>query len=128
MRHVSELKYRKLYRARDGRLLGVCKGLARYLEVPVFWVRVGVVFLAVFSGVWPVIGGYLLAGFLLRPEPVLAPGNDDERDFYSRFAANKKNGREELTRRFERLSRRIRRMEDVVTSKEYDWERRFRGK
>lgn len=128
MRHVSELKYHKLYRARDGRLLGVCKGLARYLDVPVTWVRLGVVLLAVFSGVWPVIGAYILAGFLLRPEPALAPGNDDERDFYSRFAADKKSGREELKRRFERLTRRIRRMEDVVTSKEYDWERRFRAK
>jgi phage shock protein C len=128
MRHVSELRHHRLYRARDGRLLGVCKGLARYLDVPARYVRIGVILLAVFSGVWPVVGAYLLAGFLIRPEPALPTDSDEERDFYARYATNKKSGREELKRRFERLSRRIRRMEDVVTSKEYDWERRFRDR
>lgn len=128
MRHISELRYHRLYRARDGRLLGVCKGLARYLDVPVTGVRLGVILLAVFSGLWPVVAAYLLAGFLIRPEPALPPANDDEREFYARYATNKKNGREELKRRFERLGKRIRRMEDVVTSKEYDWERRFRDR
>ncbi len=127
MRHISELRDERLYRARDGRLLGVCKGLARFLDVPVFWVRVGAVLLAVFSGIWPVVGAYLLAGLLIKPEPILPPGSDAERDFYARYASDKRGGRGEIKRRFERLSRRIRRMEDVVTSKEYDWERRFRG-
>ncbi len=128
MRHISELEFGDLYRARDGAILGVCKGLARFLDVSVFWVRAAAVLLFVFTGFWPVVGLYLLGGFLMKQEPVLTPDNPAERDFYDSYASSKKGGLRRVKRKFERIEKRIRRLEDSVTSKEYDWDRRLRGK
>lgn len=127
MRQISDLDWRGLYRARDGMMLGVCKGLARFLDISVFWTRLGVILLALFTGFWPVIGGYLLAGFILKPEPALPPGSDSEREFYNSYASSRESGLRRVKRKFDRLEKRIRRMEDTVTSREYDWDRRFKS-
>lgn len=39
-----------LYRSRDGIIAGVCAGLAEYLDLSVFWVRVVTVALLLCSG------------------------------------------------------------------------------
>jgi len=89
MKHISELRLADLYRSRRGWVLGVCKGLATFLDVPVFWVRLLVLLLTPCTGVWPMVGGYLLAAFLIRPEPALAPDNDEERDFYDAYVSSR---------------------------------------
>ncbi len=127
MRHYQELDWKGLYRARDGRILGVCKGLARFLDVPVTLVRLGMILLAVFTGFWPAAGLYLLAGFILKPEPALTPGNEAEREFYNSYASSRESGLRRVKRKFDRLEKRIRRIEDSVTSREYDWDRRFKS-
>ena len=53
MRRTSEWRLSSLYRSRSGLLLGVCKGLARFLEVRVLWLRLFVLVLTPFTGVWP---------------------------------------------------------------------------
>ena len=126
MRHIGELRLDRLYRSRSGWLLGVCKGLAAFLDVPVFWVRAGVVVLTPFTGVWPMLVGYMLAGLFIRLEPVLTPDSDEERTLYNEYAASRKSALERVKRRFDRLDRRIRRLEDHVTSREYDFDRRLR--
>ncbi len=126
MRHYSQLRWNQLYRSRSGMLLGVCKGLARFLDVPVFWFRIFILVLTPFTGVWPMVGAYLLAGFFIKPEPVLPPDSDEERAFYDDYVASRTNALERVKRRFERLDHRIRRLEDHVTSREYDFDRRLR--
>ncbi|KHK03738.1 envelope stress response membrane protein PspC [Desulfovibrio sp. TomC] len=125
MRHISELDFRNLYRSRRGAILGVCKGLAVFLDVPVYAVRLGVVVLTPFTGVWPMLAAYLIAGFVIKPEPVLAPASDEERDFYDDYVSSRKNALTRVKRRFEALERRVRRLEDHVTSREYDFDRRL---
>jgi phage shock protein C len=127
MKHYSELRLRELYRSRSGMLLGVCKGLANFLDVPVFWMRVLILMLTPFTGVWPMVAAYLIAGFVIKPEPVLPPNNDEERVFYDEYVASRGNALSRVKRRFERLDRRIRRLEDHVTSREFDFERRLRN-
>ncbi len=126
MRHYSELRLGELYRSRSGLLLGVCKGLARFLDVPVFWLRVLVLVLTPFTGVWPMVAAYLIAGFVIKPEPVIAPDSDEERAFYDDYVASRANALTRVKRRFERLDKRIRRLEDHVTSREFDFDRRLR--
>jgi phage shock protein C len=126
MRHYAELRLRELYRSRSGLLLGVCKGLARFLDVPVFWVRVAVLVVTPFTGVWPMVAAYLIAGFLIKPEPVLTPDSDEERAFYDDYVASRTNAIRRVKHRFDRIDRRIRRLEDHITSREYDFERRLR--
>ena len=125
MRHLSELDWQTLYRSRSGLVLGVCKGLAAFLDVPVAAVRLAVVALAPFTGLWPMIAAYLIAGFVIKPEPVLVPDSDEERAFYDDYVASRTNALARVKRRFEQLERRVRRLEDHVTSREYDFDRRL---
>ena len=73
MRHLSELDWRRLYRSRTGAVLGVCKGLAGFLDVPVAAVRAVVILLTLSAGVWPVVAAYNIAGFCIKLEPALPP-------------------------------------------------------
>jgi phage shock protein C len=116
-----------LYRSRDGRILGVCKGMADYLDFSVGWMRVIAILAALLSGFWPVIGLYLLAALLMKPEPVVPFENDGDREFYDSYASSRKMATQRLKKMFENLDRRIRRMEDTVTARDYDWDSRLNG-
>ena len=114
-----------IYRARDGVFLGVCKGVAEYFGFSVFWVRMALVIVFIFSGFWPVIGVYLVAAFFMKPKPVKPIESEEEREFYDSYVYSPKSGAQRLKKKFEELDRRIRRMEDEVTGREHEWERRF---
>ncbi|MGB3211355.1 MAG: envelope stress response membrane protein PspC [Desulforhopalus sp.] len=116
-----------IYRARNGVFLGVCKGIAEYFDFSVFWVRLALVVVFIFSGFWPVIGIYLVAAFFMKPQPVKPIKSEEEREFYDSYVHSPKSAAQRLRKKFEELERRIRRMEDKVTGREYDWERRFRS-
>ena len=66
---------RGLYRSRNGRFLGVCKGLADYFDLPLFWVRTFTVLLILFTGLWPGLALYFIAALVMRLEPVIAPSS-----------------------------------------------------
>ncbi len=106
--------------------MGVCKGLARHFDLRVRYVRLAFILAAIFSGFWPVAAVYVLLGLVLKPEPVLAPCNEEESSFYSTYVGSRSDALRRLRDRFASVESRIRRMEDVVTSRGFDWERRFR--
>jgi phage shock protein C len=116
-----------IYRARNGVFLGVCKGIAEYFDLSVFWVRMALVIMFVFSGFWPVIGVYLVAAFFMKPKPVKPIESEEEREFYDSYVHSPKTAAQRMRKKFDDLERRIRGMEDKVTGKEYEWERRFRS-
>ena len=116
-----------LYRSRDGILLGVCRGVAEYFDMSVFWVRMAVVLVFLLSGFWPVIGIYLVAAFFMRPNPVRPIETEDEQEFYDSYVHSPRSAAQRLKRQFENLERRIRRMESTVTGKDYEWERKFKS-
>ena len=116
---------RGLYRSRRGVILGGCRGIADYFDFSVIWIRIIAVFLLIMTGIWPMAGLYFLAALIMKPAPVIPINSDDEQEFYDSYTHSRHHAVNRLKRRFERLERRIRRMEDVVTSKEYDWDRRF---
>ena len=124
MIHTSERRG-KMYRSRSGMILGVCKGLANYSDFSVFWIRVIVLATLIFSGGWPVILLYVIAGIIMKPEPVLPIDAEDDYEFYDSYAASRKSALHRVKREFEGLNRRINRMEDLVTSKDYTWQKRF---
>jgi phage shock protein C len=119
---------RGIYRSRDGAILGVCRGLAEHFEFSLFWTRALAVLFLLFTGFWPAIGLYLLAAFLMKPKPVIPIGNEAEQEFYDSYTNSPGNAAQRLKQRFEKLERRIRRMEDTVTAKEFDWEKRFNSR
>jgi phage shock protein C len=114
-----------IYRSRDGVFLGVCKGVAEYFDFSVFWVRVALVIVFIFSGFWPVVGVYLVAAFFMRPEPVKPITSEEEQEFYNSYVNSPQSAAQRLKKKFYDLDRRIRRMEDKVTGREYEWEKRF---
>ena len=117
---------RPLYRSRKGMILGVCRGIAEHLDFSVFWMRVIAVITLFFTGFWPMILLYFIGGLLMKLEPVMPIDNDDDREFYDSYTSSRTMALQRLKRVFDSLDRRIRRVEDTVTAREYDWERRLR--
>ena len=114
-----------LYRSRDGMILGVCKGIARYFDFSVFWVRCVTLVVFLFSGFWPLGGIYMLAALLMKPAPVIPLETGEEQEFYHSYASSRGMALQRLKRSFDKLDRRIQRLEHQVTTRESDWERRF---
>ena len=125
MTRFTETGRRGLYRSRSGIILGVCKGVAEYLDVSVFWTRAIAVGLLIFTVVWPIVLLYILAALLMKPEPVLPLETESDREFYNSYTSSRTMALHRLKRTFDSLDRRLRRMENIVTAREYDWERRL---
>ena len=121
------IERRPLYRSRKGIIFGVCRGIAEHLNISVFWFRVGVVAVALLTGVGfiPLTIVYVAAALLMKLEPVLPPETEDDLDFYNTYASSRGSAVRRLKRTYDTLNRRIQRMEDIVTAREYDWERRL---
>ena len=127
MNRHNRLSRRGLYRSRNGVLLGVCRGVADYFDFSVFWIRAIALALFICTGFWPIAGIYILAALLMKSdpakntEPAARPRSGCRRRHSGPDAA------ERLRRKWKHLEKRIRRMEDKVTSREFDWNSRFHG-
>ena len=120
-------QHRGLYRARNGMVAGVCKGIADYFDFSVGWTRVLVVVLMLITGFWPVVIAYVVAACVMKPAPVLPIHTDEEAEFYHSFASSSQMALQRLKATFDKLDRRLQRLEHVITAREYDWERRMRN-
>ena len=92
-----------LYRSRDGMVLGVCKGVADYFNFSLFWVRCVTFVVFLFSGLWA----------------------SQEQEFYHSYAGSRSMALQRLKRSFDKLDRRVQRLEHLITNREHDWARRF---
>lgn len=110
-----------IYRSRRGIFMGVCRGLADYFNFSVFWLRIIVLLIFLFTGFWPIGVMYIVAGLLLRMEPVSPLQDEKDQEFYDTYADSRQSGIQRVKRKFENIERRIQRMEHTVTSREFDW-------
>ena len=127
MSRYNSMSGRGLYRSRNGVIFGVCRGLADYFDFSVFWIRASAVILFIFTGFWPVVGIYLLAALLMKSEPAKDAGTGSQPKSGCRYRYARTDTAERLKRKWKHLEKRIRRMEDKVTSREFDWHSRFHG-
>jgi phage shock protein C len=125
MRRFTFPNNRRLYRSRKGVIWGVCRGLSDYFNFRVGWVRFLAVIILLLTGIWPIVAIYFIAGLLMKPEPVIPFESEEQRDFYDNYTYGRERALRELKRRFSGLDRRLRRMEDKVTSRDYEWEQRL---
>ena len=116
-----------LYRSRNGIILGVCRGIADYFDFSVFWIRAIAVVLFLLTGFWPIAGIYILAALLMKSKPAELSGTGSRRSGSTRNGCRRNETAERLKRKWRHLEKRIRRMEDKVTSREYEWHSRFYG-
>jgi phage shock protein C len=127
MSRYNGISKRGLYRSRDGIILGVCRGVADYFDFSAFWIRAILIVAFVFTGFWPVIGIYILAALLMKSEPGVTGENNSKRTYQCRHSRAGRETSERIRRKWRHLEKRIRRMEDKVTSREFHWHKRFYG-
>ena len=114
-----------IYRSRDGAILGVCRGLARHFDVSVGAVRLIVILATFFTGIWPAVFVYVIAALIMKPEPIVPFKEESDQEFYDSFVNSRSLALQRLKRTFDNLERRIQRMENIVTARDYDWDRRL---
>ena len=114
-----------LYRSRQGVILGVCRGISDYFDFSLVWTRILAVIFLLVSGFWPAMGLYFIAALLMKPAPVIPIQTEAEQEFYDSYTQSRNGALYRLRRRYQKLERRIQRMEDKVTSREFDWENRM---
>jgi phage shock protein C len=98
----------------------VCRGLAEHFGLSVFWVRIAVLLVFVFTGFWPIGVIYIVAGLVLKPAPVVPLQNPADQEFYESYTTSREPALQRLKRKFDNIDQRIRRMEDTVTSRDFD--------
>jgi phage shock protein C len=99
--------------------------LAEHFNFSVFWTRVIAIVFLLLTGFWPAIGIYLIAALLMKPAPVIPIKTEAEQEFYDSYANSRHLAARRIKRRYENLERRIRRMEHIVTTREFDWEEKL---
>lgn len=117
----------RLYKnPRDGKVMGVCAGLADYLGVKVGVVRF-LTFLGIFlSGGWILIG-YIALGLALDPRPDDLYEDEREEEFWRQTRRSPEYTAAELRRRFRDIERRTADMEAFMTSKRFRLERELKA-
>lgn len=126
MRHTyDDERQTTLYRSRSGMICGVCKGLARYYGFNVFWTRVLAIAIAVFVGIWPAVFLYIIAAMVMKVEPVVPLETEEDEEFYHSYSGSRTMALQRLKRTFDNLDRRIQRLENAVTARDFDWDERL---
>lgn len=123
--YYSRSGHRSLYRSRQGKIFGVCQGLADYFDLSVGWVRCFVVCAALFTGFWPIVGAYIVAALMMKFQPVLPLESEADEEFYQSYSTSRPMAIHRLKRTYDDLDRRIQRLESRVTARDYDWEERL---
>ncbi len=118
-----------LYRSRNRVVFGICQGLADHFDLSVVWIRLGLVAISLFSGIFPFPVFYAIAALIIKEEPLqnekAGPEPFYEEDYFETEVSSRTLSLRRLKNRFDSIESRIRRMENYVTNKSYDWERRF---
>lgn len=125
MRNHDKLTRSGIYRSRNGVIFGVCRGLGEHFDFSIFWARVIAVIFLIVTGFWPAIGVYLIATLLMKPAPVIPIETEAEQEFYDSYTNSRHLAAQRIKRRYENLERRIRRMEHIVTAREFDWDEKL---
>ena len=125
MRNHDKLTRSGIYRSRNGVIFGVCRGMADHFEFSILWARVIAIIFLFVTGFWPAIGIYLIATLLMKPAPVVPIETEAEQEFYDSYANSRHLAARRIKRRYENLERRIRRMEYIVTAREFDWDEKL---
>jgi phage shock protein C len=106
-----------LYRDKqNGKLMGVCAGIADYTGVNAFWVRMGALMLC-FMTSGGIIPAYFIAGLFLNKKPADLYVDRDEQKYWQRVRQSPARTAREVRARFRDIDRRLAEVETYyVTS------------
>ncbi len=110
----------------DARCLGVCAGIADYYSRDIWLVRIVALTLLIFIGSWVFIA-YLIGWVFLKDNPDISR---KEKQVKNRFENLKHSfvrpgAVDDIAKRFERMEKKLRRLEAHVTSPEFKLRRKF---
>jgi phage shock protein C len=113
------------------KISGVCAGMVDYFGWDTTIVRVGWVVLTIVTGGWPILA-YVIAAWLADAKPRSLSYYDDARaelDSARRDAVRPARAWHfsDVKNRFDRVEDRLRTLEQVVTSREFQMDRELRG-
>jgi phage shock protein C len=95
-----------LYRDKhNGKLLGVCAGIADYTGINAFWLRLGLVILALSMG-WPILA-YFVAGLLLSKKPPYLYRDASEQKYWQGVRQSPRRTAREIKSAFRDIDRRL---------------------
>ncbi len=116
----------RLYRnTKDGKIAGVCAGIADYVNIDAWIVRVGLIIgLIFFPPVFAV--GYVVLWGVLKKRPPHLYENPEEEVFWRSVTTKPDQTLAGLKTKFRELDRQIVEMETYIASKEFDLHRQFR--
>ncbi len=111
----------------QGKIAGVCAGIADYFDVKVGLVRGLTIVGTIFTGFWPLIIGYIICALYLDPKPRDLYEDEQEEQFWKQTRKSPDYTAAELRRRFRDIERRTSEMEAYMTSKRFKLERELRA-
>jgi phage shock protein C len=113
----------RLYRnPQDGKIFGVCAGLADYFGIDAWLLRI-LFILGLLFFFPPTFFGYLIAALLLKPKPPRQYRSREEEEFWRAVSTEPERTFSGLRHRMRELDRRLGGMESYVTSKEFELNR-----
>ncbi len=108
-----------LYRdKKNGKIMGVCSGLADYTGINVFWIRLGLI-ASILTGVLGAVAVplYILAGLLLNKKPAhLYSADPGETQYWQRVRQNPKRTAREIRAQMKDVDRRLADVESYYVS------------
>jgi phage shock protein C len=123
-RYASEK--RPIYRSRNDRVLaGVCGGIAEHFDFAPWGVRAIAILLTPFFNVIVPIA-YVVLACTMKEEPFREYRNEDEREFWDAYRHSRGEALRRVERMFDKLDKRLQRMESVVTSPGFEVEDEFK--
>jgi phage shock protein C len=105
-----------LYRDKqNGKLMGVCAGIADYTGVNVAWIRLGMLVLVGMTsgGILPI---YFLAGLALNKKPAHLYVDEQEQRYWQRVRQSPQRTAREIRARFRDVDRRLAEVENYYVS------------
>jgi phage shock protein C len=101
---------------RQGKVLGVCAGIADYTGFDVLWVRVGVALASIIGAPFPIIA-YFLVGWIADDKPgALYDADPEDKQFWQKTRAAPGRSIREVRSSFRDIDRRLRDIELQYTS------------
>jgi phage shock protein C len=112
---MSGIRTRYYRDKQNGKLAGVCSGLADYTGIEALWVRLGVILLTIAFG-WPLIAYFVIA-WLAPVKPVDLYASREEQKFWQGVRANPARSARDVRASFRELDRRLADIELYYTSR-----------
>jgi len=106
----------KFYRNKqNGKVMGVCAGIADYTGIDVVWIRVAAILLTLMTG-WALLG-YLAMGLLAEKKPAHLYTDDKDQKFWQGVRQSPGRTARDVKARFREIDRRLADVELFYTAK-----------